>query len=85
MLLKHCKAIAPNHEFSFKRYAYNPVEQIWQWLKPRVCGRPKAMNGGCSEIVSRIRKISNARTLGRLATNPKIGIGIWQDLLFNYL
>ena len=64
---------------------YNPVEQVWKWLKPRVCGLPKAMNGGCNEIVSRIRKISNAWTFGRLATNPKIGIGIWQDLLFNYL
>ena len=44
---------------------YNPVKQVWKWLKPRVCGLPKAMNVGYNEIVSRIRKTSNAWTFGR--------------------
>ena len=50
-----------------------------------VCSLPKAISGGCEEIISRIRKVIGAWTFGKLAVNPKIGIGIWQDLLFNYL
>lgn len=64
---------------------YNPAEQVWRWLKPRVCGLPKAISGTCEEIISRIRKVIGAWTFGKLAVNPQIGIGIWQDLLFNYL
>ncbi len=64
---------------------YNPTEQVWRWLKPRVCSLPKAIRGGCEEIISRIRKVIRAWSFGKLAVNPKIGIGIWQDLLFNYL
>ena len=64
---------------------YNPTEQVWRWLKPRVCSLPKAIRGGCEEIISRIRKVIGAWTFGKLAVNPKIGIGIWQNLLFNYL
>ncbi len=51
----------------------------------RVCSLPKAISGGCEKIVSRIRKVIGEWTFGKLAVNPKIGIGIWQDLLFNYL
>ncbi|WP_303056682.1 hypothetical protein [Victivallis vadensis] len=61
------------------------TEQVWRWLKPRVCGLPKAINGGCKEIVSRIRKVVGAWIFGKLAVVPQIGVGIWQDLLFNYL
>lgn len=64
---------------------YNPTEQVWRWLKPRVCSLPKAIRGTCEEIISRIRKVIGAWTFGKLAVNPKIGIGIWQNLLFNYL
>ena len=38
----------PNIEiFTLPTYSpeYNPAEQVWRWLKPRVCGLPKAMNG----------------------------------------
>lgn len=78
----------PNIEiFTLPTYSpeYNPTEQVWRWLKPQVCGLPKAINGGCQEIVSRIRKIIRAWTFGQLAKTPQIGIGIWQNLLFNYL
>lgn len=78
----------PNIEvFTLPTYSpeYNPTEQVWRWMKPRVCGLAKAINGGCEEITSRIRKLTNAWTFGKLAKPPVIGIGIWQDLLFNYL
>ncbi len=42
----------PNIEiFTLPTYSpeYNPTEQVWRWLKPRVCGLPKAMNGGVEE------------------------------------
>ena len=78
----------PNIEiFTLPTYSpeYNPTEQVWRWLKPRVCGLPKAINGGCEEIVSRIRKVVGAWIFGKLAVNPQIGGDIWQYLLFNYL
>ena len=63
---------------------YNPTEQIWKWLKPLVHGA-KTIENGCEEIQQRIRKIMHGWRNQRLAQIPNIGIGIWQDLLFNYL
>ena len=64
---------------------YNPTEQVWKWMKPRVCGLPKAMNGGTEEILSRIRKLVSAWTFKQLSAIPNIGHGIWDNLLFKYL
>ena len=78
----------PNIEiFTLPTYSpeYNPTEQVWRWLKPRLCGLPKAMNGGVEEIISRIRKVARAWVFNKLSAIPDIGIGIWQDLLFKYL
>lgn len=49
-----------------------------------VCRLAQPLNGGYKEIISRIRKHTNARTLGKLATEQQTGIEIWQNLLFNY-
>ena len=46
---------------------YNPIEQVWHWLKPLVHAA-KTINGGISELLSRVRKVmhvgKNQRTLG---------------------
>ena len=73
----------PNIEiFTLPTYSheYNPTEQVWRWLKPRVCGLPKAMNGGVEEIISRIRKVARAWVFNKLSAIPDIGIGIWQKI-----
>jgi transposase len=64
---------------------YNPTEQVWKWLKSKVCGIPKVNNGGCREIIARIRKAVRAWVFDKLVKKPCIGVGIWQELLFNYL
>ena len=64
---------------------YNPIEQVWKWLKAKVCCLPKAIDGGAREIISRIRKIVYAWQNRTLAKVPKVGIGIWKDLLVNYI
>lgn len=63
---------------------YNPIEQVWKWLKPLVHAA-KTIENGCDEIISRLRKIMTAWINKRLASPPNIGIGAWKELLFNYL
>ena len=59
---------------------YNPTEQVWKWMKTRVCGLPKAMNGGIDEILYRIRRLMWTWSSGKLSATPNIGVGIWRDL-----
>ena len=59
---------------------YNPVEQIWGWLKPLVHG-VKTVKDGMSEILSRIRKIVWHWKNDRIPNSLDVGIGIWNDLV----
>jgi len=59
---------------------YNPIEQVWRWLKPLVHAA-KTINGGISELLSRVRKVMSAKINGRLATPLRVGLGIWGKLL----
>lgn len=59
---------------------YNPIEQVWHWLKPLVHAA-KTINGGISELLSRVRKVMSARINGRLATPLNVGLGIWNLLI----
>ena len=52
---------------------YNPIEQVWHWLKPLVHAA-KTINGGISELLSRVRKVMSARINGRLATPLNVGL-----------
>jgi len=63
---------------------YNPIEQVWKWIKPLVHAA-KTIEKGCKEIITRFRKIMTAWINKQLANPPNIGIGLWQDLLFKYL
>lgn len=64
---------------------YNPIERLWRWLKIRVNGQVAAINGGIKEIVKRIGTIINAWRFGKLINPPQIGLGIWKELLVEYL
>ena len=59
---------------------YNPIEQVWHWLKPLVHAA-KTINDGISELLSRVRKVMSARINGRLATPLNVGLGIWNLLI----
>ena len=59
---------------------YNPIEQVWRWLKPLVHAA-KTINGGISELLSRVRKVMSAKINGRLATPLNVGLGIWKLLI----
>lgn len=59
---------------------YNPIEQVWHWLKPLVHAA-KTINGGISELLGRIRKVMSAKINGRLATPLNVGLGIWKSLI----
>jgi len=38
---------------------YNPIEQVWRWIKPFVHAA-KTIEKGCKEIITRFRKIMTA-------------------------
>jgi len=59
---------------------YDPVEQVWRWLKTLVHAA-KTINGGISELLSRVRKVMSARINGRLVTPLNVGLGIWKLLI----
>lgn len=54
---------------------YNPIEQVWRWIKPLV-HVAKTINGGIQELLSRFRKVMWARNNDRLATAMNVGLGI---------
>lgn len=58
---------------------YNPVEQIWNWLKGKVY---QAQHGEVTVegLISRVRRFIWHWREGRLVTELKVGIGIWQSL-----
>ena len=61
---------------------YNPVEQIWRWLKPLVYGS-QAVVKGVKEIISRLRRICWHWRMGKLPHPLNVGLGIWDDLVIN--
>jgi len=72
--------------FALPAYApeYNPIEQVWHWIKPLVHGI-KTIENGIEELMHRFRQVTAAWLNGRLATSPAFGIGIWTDLLVENL
>ncbi len=63
---------------------YNPVEQVWRWLKPLVYGSNPVLKG-IDEVVSRIRRICWHWRMGRLPSPLNVGLGIWNNLvIINY-
>jgi hypothetical protein len=61
---------------------YNPVEQIWRYLKPLVYGTIPIFKG-IVEVISRFRRMCwNWRT-GKLTKPLNVGLGIWNDLIIN--
>ena len=59
---------------------YNPIEQVWKWIKPLVHAA-KTIGGGIKELLSRFRRIHSAKINNRLAKPLKVGLGIWQFIL----
>jgi len=59
---------------------YNPVEQVWKWLKPLVYGA-RTLDNGLEEILKKIRMICWHWREGRLIKPLKVGNGIWNVLL----
>jgi len=72
--------------FALPAYApeYNPIEQVWHWIKPLVHG-VKTIENGIEELMHRFRQVTAAWLNGRLAKSPAVGIGIWADLLVKNL
>lgn len=62
---------------------YNPVEQVWKWIKPLVNGITTFKNG-ITELLSRFRKICWHWHSGRIQNHIKIGVGIWETC-YSYL
>ena len=62
--------------FALPAYApeYNPIEQVWHWIKPLVHG-VKTIDG-IEELMHRFRQVTAAWLNGRLAKSPAVGIGI---------
>ena len=61
---------------------YNPVEQVWKWLKKSVHDS-KTINGGISELLTRVRKTMRAKIYNRSLKPLNVGIGIWNTLYNN--
>ncbi len=59
---------------------YNPVEQVWKWLKTMI-SRAKSCYKNLSEKISVVRKITWALRENKLVKPLKVGIGIWKHLL----
>ena len=59
---------------------YNPVEQIWHWIKPAIHGSTPILKGG-KEIIDRIRKFVYHWRTQRLCGPLKVGDGIWENHL----
>ena len=59
---------------------YNPIEQVWKWIKPLV-NVAKTIDGGIKELLSRFRKIQHARVNNCLANLFNVGLGAWKYLL----
>lgn len=61
---------------------YNPVEQIWRWLKKIVHG-VETIDNGIYEMLSRMRKTIWHWKNGNLVNTLNVGNGIWDDLVTN--
>lgn len=59
---------------------YNPIEQIWRWLKPLIYGA-KALMNGLKELIGRLRVICWHWREGRMINPLKVGHGVWNQLL----
>lgn len=61
---------------------YNPTEQVWRWLKPRLHGA-SIITGGINELLGRLRRYMWHWREGRLANPLSVGVGIWDKLPIN--
>jgi len=59
---------------------YNPVEQLWKWLKRKI-SQFRTVYNCLSEKISAIRKITWAYRKKRLVGDLNIGVGLWKSLL----
>ena len=59
---------------------YNPIEQVWRWLKPLIYGA-KALTNGLKELIGRLRVICWHWREGRMINPLKVGHGVWNQLL----
>ena len=59
---------------------YNPVEQIWKWIKPLIHGSRTA-DEGIEDLIARLRRLCWHWKYRTLANAPNIGLGIWEQLL----
>jgi transposase len=62
---------------------FNPIEQVWKWIKPLVNGI-STVKKGISELLSRFRKICWHWKYSKLHNPLKIGLGIWSTC-YTYL
>ena len=61
---------------------YNPVEQVWRWLKPLVYGT-SSIAKGVAEVKSKIRKMIWHWQNDKLSKPLNIGYGLWNNLIIN--
>lgn len=67
--------------FSLPPYSpeYNPVEQIWKWIKRTISAR-KAPFNSIEELITQFRRLICRRRNNRADCDINIGIGIWKSL-----
>ena len=58
---------------------YNPVEQIWGWLKRKICR--KSSKNSIDSVVSSIRKWCWHWRENNLTSSFQVGLGIWRSLV----
>jgi len=59
---------------------YNPIEQVWKWIKSVLYGI-SPINNGAKEIIARFRKICWHWLNERMVNPISVGLGIWNLLL----
>ena len=62
---------------------YNPIEQVWKWIKPLVNGIT-TFKKGISELLERFRKICWHWRRNKIHNPLKVGLGIW-NACYTYL
>jgi len=58
---------------------YNPVEQVWQWIKENICLRSIPFDS-IGNLITHIRKLFYRRRHKKLGTELNVGIGLWKQL-----
>jgi len=69
------------HLFNLPTYSpeYNPVERLWNWLKPKIYGFTSV--GGKSELLSRFRKYIWHYNEGSLVKPINFKLETYADIL----